>query len=96
LIAQRWAIRRAALRRSVTTPERVRDLNNLASLLYATNRLAEAEALSGRAARFFLVSLRMDHPKTQKARTNYLKILQDLRLPETEIEAKLEALENPL
>ncbi len=70
-------------------------LNNLAQLLQATNRLAEAEPLSGRAARIFLASLGRDHPNTQKVRGNYLKILQAQGLPETEIEAKLAALEPP-
>jgi hypothetical protein len=70
-------------------------LNNLALLLQDTNRLAEAEPLSGRAARILLASLGMDHPNTQKAKGNYLKILQAQSLPETEIEAKLVALEHP-
>ena len=76
-------------------PAVARDLNNLANLLRDTNRLAEAEPLSGRAARIFLASLGMDHPKTQKAKGNYLKILLAQSLPEIEIEAKLAALENP-
>jgi hypothetical protein len=70
-------------------------LNNLAGLLQATNRLAEAEPLSGRAARIFLASLGMDHPNTQVVKGNYLKILQAQSLPEIEIEAKLAALEHP-
>jgi hypothetical protein len=37
----------------------------------------------------------MDHPNTQKVKGNYLMILQAQSLPETEIEAKLAALENP-
>jgi hypothetical protein len=71
------------------------DLNNLASLLRDTNQLAEAEPLSGRAARIFLASLGRDHPNTQVVKGNYLKILQAQSLTETEIEAKLAALENP-
>ena len=70
-------------------------LNNLASLLKATNRLAEAEPLSGRAARILLASLGRNHPNTQTVSRNYLKILQAQSLPETEIEAKLKALEPP-
>ena len=70
-------------------------LNNLAQLLKVTNRLAEAEPLSGRAARIFLASLGMDHPNTEKVKGNYLKILQAQSLPEIEIEAKLAALEHP-
>jgi hypothetical protein len=37
----------------------------------------------------------MDHPNTQKAKGNYLKILQAQSLPEIEIEAKLTALDYP-
>jgi len=76
-------------------PNVARDLNNLASLLYGTNRLAEAEPLSGRAARIILASLGMDHPNTQVVKGNYQKILQAQSLPEIQIEAKLEAIENP-
>ncbi len=76
-------------------PEVAIDLNNLARLLQDTNRLAEAEPLSGRAAQIFLSSFGMDHPNTLKVKGNYLKILQALSLPEIEIEAKLAALENP-
>ena len=70
-------------------------LNNLAGLLQATNRLEEAEPLSGRAARICLTSLGMDHPDTQMVKGKYLKILQAQSLPEIEIEAKLAALEHP-
>ena len=70
-------------------------LNNLAKLLQDTNRLAEAEPLSGRAAQIFLAGLGSDHPNTQKVKENHLKILQAQSLPETEIEAKLKALEPP-
>ena len=76
-------------------PDVARDLNNLAQLLQATNLLAEAEPLSGRAARILLANLGMDHPSTQKVKGNYLKILQAQSLPETEIKAKLAALEHP-
>jgi hypothetical protein len=72
-----------------------RGLNNLANLLRDTNRLTEAEPLSGRAVRIFLASLGMDHPNTQKVKGVYLKILQAQSLPEIEIEAKLAALEHP-
>jgi Tfp pilus assembly protein PilF len=76
-------------------PDVARDLNNLANLLRDTNRLSEAEPLSGRAARGFLACLGRDHPNTQKVKGNYLKILRAQSLPETEIEAKLAALETP-
>ena len=70
-------------------------LNNLASLLFATGRLGEAEPLSGRAARILLMSLGSDHPNTQKVKENYQTILQAQSLPETEIEAKLKSLKPP-
>ena len=76
-------------------PEVAIRLSSLAQLLKATNRLAEAEPLSGRAARILMASLGMDHPNTQTVKENYLKILQAQSLPETEIEAKLAALEHP-
>jgi len=49
-----------------------------ATRLQATNRLAEAEPLSGHAARIILASFGMDHPDTQKGKRKgmYLKILQ--------------------
>jgi len=46
------------------------DLNNLAALLEATNRLDEAEPLMRRALAIFEQSLGEDHPKTQAARKN--------------------------
>src|SRR5271167_4778049 len=44
--------------------ERLRDLNNLALLLQATNRLAEAEPLMRRALEIFEKSLGPEHPDT--------------------------------
>jgi tetratricopeptide (TPR) repeat protein len=76
-------------------PDVAIDLNNLSVLLGATNRLEEAEPLSERAARIFFDSLGRDHPNTQKVKGNYQKIFQAQNLPEPEIQAKLEALENP-
>ena len=46
------------------------DLNNLAQLLQATNRLAEAEPLMRRALAIFEASLGPDHPNTVTARNN--------------------------
>jgi tetratricopeptide (TPR) repeat protein len=77
-------------------PNVARHLNNLGFLLQATNRMAEALLLSGRAAQICLVSLGRDHPNTQLTIENYLKILQGLSLPETYIETKIEALDNPV
>ena len=76
-------------------PDVATNLNNLAVLLQDTNRLAEAEPLSARAARIFLANLGSDHPSTQKAKDNYLNILQAQGLPEATIQAKLEALQAP-
>jgi len=50
-------------------------LNNLAGLLQATNRLSEAEPLMRRALKIFEDSLGPDHPNTQSVRSN----LQNLR-----------------
>jgi len=46
------------------------DLNNLAALLLATNRLSEAEPLKKRALKIFEDSLGLDHPKTKTVRNN--------------------------
>jgi hypothetical protein len=71
-----------------------RDLNNLASLLQATNRLAEAEPLMARGFAV-LKSLGFDHPKTQSMRGNYIALLQAMGLAEPEIQAKLQSLQPP-
>ena len=47
-----------------------RDLNNLAQLLKATNRLAEAEPFMRRALAILLNSLGPDHPDTKTLRRN--------------------------
>ena len=46
------------------------ELNNLASLLYARNRLAEAEPLMRRALAILETSLGPDHPNTVTTRNN--------------------------
>ncbi len=50
-------------------------LNNLAGLLWNTNRLAEAEPLMRRALDIFEASLGPEHPRTCTAREN-LEILE--------------------
>ncbi|MCH7726225.1 MAG: tetratricopeptide repeat protein, partial [Planctomycetes bacterium] len=45
-------------------------LNNLAQLLQATNRLAEAEPLMRRALAIFRASLGDDHPRTMTVQTS--------------------------
>ena len=76
-------------------PRVVIDLNNLAQLLQATNRLAEAEPLMARGFAVFWQSLGLDHPNTQSVKDNYITLLQQMGLPEPEIQAKLQALQPP-
>ena len=70
-------------------------LNNLASLLQATNRLAEAEPLMGHAFSIFWASLGSDHPNTQTVAGNYITLLQATGLSKAEIQAKLQSLQPP-
>ena len=72
-----------------------RDLNNLALLLQATNRLAEAEPLMARSFAVFKKSLGLEHPNTQSVRDNYITLLQSMGLSEPEIQAKLLAIQPP-
>ena len=76
-------------------PDVARDLNNLAVLPQDTNRLAEAEPFSARAARIFLTSLGGDHHSSQQVKDNHLNSLQAQGLPEATIQAKLKALQPP-
>jgi hypothetical protein len=48
-------------------PDVARDLNNLAQLLKATNRLAETEPLMRRALAIFVATLGADHPNSQSS-----------------------------
>ena len=73
-------------------PNVARDLNNLALLLKATKRLAEAEALMRRALVIILASLGLDHPNSKRVLANYIMILQDQGLSEAAIQAKLASL----
>ncbi len=57
-------------------PNVARDLNNLATLLQATNRLAEAEALMRRALAIDKQSFGPDHPKVARALNNLAGLLQ--------------------
>lgn len=68
-------------------PEVAIGLNNLAGLLRATNRPAEAEPLMGRAYVIFLARLGLDHPNSQTVLGNYRKVLQDQGLSEEAIQA---------
>jgi hypothetical protein len=75
-------------------PEVARDLNNLAQLLQATNRLAEAEPLMRRNVQIKIALLQQgfQHPNLEAAFSNYRSLLQDLELPESEIQTKIQSL----
>jgi len=59
-----------------TQPTRIAiALNNLATLLKDTNRLAEAEPLMRRALEVFVKSLGAEHPNSQTVAENYAGLL---------------------
>jgi hypothetical protein len=63
-----------------------RDLNNLAQLLKATNRLAEAEPLMRRVVEIFELSYGKDHPNVAIGLNNLALLLQATnRLAEAEL-----------
>jgi hypothetical protein len=62
-------------------PDVAIDLNNLARLLQATNRLSEAEPLMRRALAIFTKSLGEDHPRTQMAQRNLDILLEAMAGP---------------
>ncbi|TFH54038.1 MAG: tetratricopeptide repeat protein [Methanothrix sp.] len=68
------------------------DLNNLAALLQATNRLEEAEPLMRRAFLIFKQSLGMQHPNTQTILNNYKILLQTMGRSGKDIRSDLEKL----
>jgi hypothetical protein len=72
-------------------PDVATALNNLALLLQATNRLAEAEPLMRRAL-VILLSFGFEHPTLQAVLVNYIKLLQAMDLTEAEISERLQAL----
>ena len=78
-------------------PEVATDLNNLALLLQATNRLAEAEPLMRRVVEIFIAFSQQghQHPHLEAAFGNYYSLLKDMDLPEAEIKAKLQGLSPP-
>ncbi|MDQ3011416.1 MAG: tetratricopeptide repeat protein, partial [Acidobacteriota bacterium] len=63
-------------------PDVGRDLNNLATLLQDTNRLAEAEPLMRRAVTIFEDGLGPDHPNTLTVMENYALLLQEIEQEE--------------
>ncbi len=54
------------------------DLNNLARLLQATNRLSEVEPLLRRALAIFLISLGREYPNALTVQENYVFLLLEL------------------
>ena len=73
-------------------PSVARDLNNLATLLQATNRFAEAEPLMRRMVEIFLRFTRATghpHPHLQAAANNYAGLLQAMGRSREEIMATL-------
>jgi len=96
--ALKWyqlALELSELRLGPNHPSTAGAINNLAQLLQATNRLAEAEPLMARGFAVFWQSLGFDHPNTQSVGGNYIALLQALGLSEPEIQAKLQALQPP-
>ena len=76
-------------------PEVARDLNNLAALLYATNRLAEAEPLMERHLVIFLEFTRRTehrHPHLEAAIENYSGLLTEMGYSEDEVMERLKGL----
>ena len=69
-------------------PKVATDLNNLAQLLQATNRLDEAEPLMRRAVQIFTASLGPDHPNTKIVRGNYELLLKERPSDDSPLAAK--------
>ena len=69
-----------------------RDLNNLAQLLQATNRLEEAEPLMKRVLLIILAFTRSTghvHPHLKQACVNYITLLQARDLSDEEVRERL-------
>ena len=76
-------------------PDVARDLNNLAQLLQATNRLAEAEPLVRRMVEIFLKFTRATshpHPHFQDAVNNYSGLLGAMGKSQGEIDSVIQGL----
>jgi len=74
-------------------PSVARDLNNLAQLLQATNRLEEAEPLMRRALEIFhqfSEAIGHEHPDMHVVIANYNRLLKEMGLSEAEIAERLE------
>ena len=70
-------------------PNVARDLNNLAQLLKATNRLEEAELLMQRTLGIFAASLGISHPNTSIMSNNYRQLLLEMGCSESEAEKRI-------
>ena len=70
-------------------PDVAIDLNNLAQLLQATHRLAEAEPLMRRALEVFIRSLGTEHPNSLTVAGNYIGLLQAMGRTEDGIKLHL-------
>ncbi len=68
------------------------DLNNLARLLQATNRLAEAEPLMRRALAAFIENLGTKHPSSNTVGRNCIALLQAMGRTGDEIREELASL----
>ncbi len=80
-------------------PNVATDLNNLAGLLQATNRLTDAEPLMRRVVEIFLAFTRRtghEHPHLQAAFGNYTGLLRAMGRDAAQIEAALSALTTDL
>ena len=76
-------------------PDVATRLNNLAQLLKATNRLADAEPLMRRTVGIFLIFTRSthhEHPHLRAAVMNYAGLLMEMELPPPQLIEKLTAL----
>ncbi len=76
-------------------PGVARDLNNLAGLLQATNRLSEAEPMYRRVLAILVQFARAtghQHPKFELVLGNYVQALHELGRPKAEIEATLKSI----
>jgi hypothetical protein len=79
----------------VDHPEVARDLNNLAGLLWATDRLAAAEPLSRRAVQIWIEFERLtghQHPGLRGGRGNYVRLLESMGKTPEQIEQQLDEL----
>jgi tetratricopeptide (TPR) repeat protein len=79
-------------------PNVARDLNNLATLLQATNRLAEAEPLMRRALAIVLGFRRStghEHPNQEVISDNYWYLLKKMGKSDTEIQTRIAEIAQP-